>query len=183
MHPRRADRSKRIPAASCAEPGANIQYRKMRYHEPQEDRTEEGTGPRAQEEEEEPEAPGKGSERENQIRAARAAAKHSSPTPVSSTPSGRAGDDFHSSQLPAPGMEVRRPPSGASSPGHPIRMNYPAASYGVSKTPIRNGPFAASCGELTRMRLKIRHAFEESTEKSEAKMIGSVGKVLTRSYR
>jgi hypothetical protein len=34
-------------------------------------------------------------------------------------------------------------------------MNYPAASYGVSKAPIRNGPFAASCGELTRMRLKI----------------------------
>jgi hypothetical protein len=167
MHPRRSDRSKRIPAASCAEPGADIKYRKMRHHEPQEDRTEEGTGPRAQEKEEEPEAPGKGSERENQIRAARAAAKHSSPTPVSSTPSGRAGDDFHSSQLPAPGMEVRRPPSGASSPGHPIRMNYPAAS----------------CGELTRMRLKIRHAFEESTEKSEAKMIGSVGKVLTRSYR
>jgi predicted nucleic acid-binding protein len=33
-------------------------------------------------------------------------------------------------------------------------MNYPAASYGVSKAPIRNGPFAASCGELTRMRLK-----------------------------
>jgi hypothetical protein len=33
-------------------------------------------------------------------------------------------------------------------------MNYPAASYGVSKAPIRNRPFAASCGELTRMRLK-----------------------------
>jgi hypothetical protein len=32
-------------------------------------------------------------------------------------------------------------------------MNYPAASYGVSKTSIRNRPFAASCGELTRMRL------------------------------
>jgi hypothetical protein len=33
-------------------------------------------------------------------------------------------------------------------------MNYPAASYGVSKAPIRNRLFAASCGELTRMRLK-----------------------------
>jgi hypothetical protein len=33
-------------------------------------------------------------------------------------------------------------------------MNYPAASYGVSKASIRNRPFAASCGELTRMRLK-----------------------------
>jgi hypothetical protein len=36
-------------------------------------------------------------------------------------------------------------------------MNYPAASYGVSKTSIRNRPFAASCGELTRMRLNLRH--------------------------
>ena len=35
-----------------------------------------------------------------------------------------------------------------------VIMNYPAASYGVSKAPIRNGPFAASCGELTRMRIK-----------------------------
>jgi hypothetical protein len=33
-------------------------------------------------------------------------------------------------------------------------MNYPAASYGVSKAPIRNRLFAARCGELTRMRLK-----------------------------
>jgi hypothetical protein len=33
-------------------------------------------------------------------------------------------------------------------------MNYPAASYGVSNASIRNRPFAASCGELTRMRLK-----------------------------
>jgi hypothetical protein len=33
-------------------------------------------------------------------------------------------------------------------------MNYPAASYGVSKASIRNRPFAASCGELTPMRLK-----------------------------
>jgi hypothetical protein len=32
-------------------------------------------------------------------------------------------------------------------------MNYPAASYGVSKAPIRNRLFAASYGELTRMRL------------------------------
>jgi hypothetical protein len=37
--------------------------------------------------------------------------------------------------------------------GKLILMNYPAASYGVSKTSIRNRPFAASCGELTRMRL------------------------------
>lgn len=37
-------------------------------------------------------------------------------------------------------------------------MNYPAASSGVSKASIRNRPFAASCGELTRMRLKISTA-------------------------
>jgi hypothetical protein len=35
-----------------------------------------------------------------------------------------------------------------------MKMNYPAASYGVSNASIRNRPFAASCGELTRMRLK-----------------------------
>jgi len=35
-------------------------------------------------------------------------------------------------------------------------MNYPAASYGVSNASIRNKPFAASCGELTRMRLKVK---------------------------
>jgi hypothetical protein len=41
------------------------------------------------------------------------------------------------------------------------KMNYPAASYGVSKAPIRNGPFAASCGELTRMRLKGEDDYEK----------------------
>jgi len=42
----------------------------------------------------------------------------------------------------------------AAALGDSRSMNYPAASYGVSKAPIRNGPFAASCGELTRMRIK-----------------------------
>jgi putative tricarboxylic transport membrane protein len=34
------------------------------------------------------------------------------------------------------------------------QMNYPAASYGVSKASVRNRSFAVSCGELTRMSLK-----------------------------